>query len=92
VFVWDEAKREKNLIKHGYDFADAHLVYDDPTKVTVPTRRNYEDRLLDTSFVQIADEVLALAYVERGDEVRVISFRRASRKEREHYEQNRKQN
>jgi uncharacterized protein len=91
VFVWDEAKREKNLIKHGYDFADAHLVYDDPRKVTVPTRRNNEDRLMDTSFVEVADEVLALAYVEHGEEVRVISFRRASRKERKRYEQSRKQ-
>ena len=33
-FTWDKGKRAKNLAKHGLDFADAHLVYDSPAKVT----------------------------------------------------------
>jgi uncharacterized DUF497 family protein len=32
MFVWDEAKRKSNLEKHGLDFKDAHLVYDNPDK------------------------------------------------------------
>jgi uncharacterized DUF497 family protein len=36
VIVWDEGKRQSNLRKHGLDFADAHLVYDSPAKVTFP--------------------------------------------------------
>jgi uncharacterized DUF497 family protein len=34
VFLWDEAKRKSNLEKHGLDFKDAHLIYDDPEKLT----------------------------------------------------------
>jgi uncharacterized protein len=34
MLVWDEAKRKTNLQKHGLDFADAGLVYDNPDKIT----------------------------------------------------------
>ena len=33
---WNEAKREANLKKHGYDFADADLVYESPDKIRKP--------------------------------------------------------
>jgi uncharacterized DUF497 family protein len=87
VFVWDEAKRKSNLEKHGLDFKDAHLVYDDPEKVTYDSSRIGERRLLDLAFAIVKGRLLALIYTERGNDVRVISFRPASREEREQYEQ-----
>jgi uncharacterized DUF497 family protein len=87
VIVWDEAKRQSNLRKHGLDFADAHLVYDSPAKVTFRSSRNDEDRLVDLAMVKIAGTVLVLVYVERGRDIRVVSFRRSSRLERRIYEQ-----
>jgi uncharacterized DUF497 family protein len=87
VFVWDEAKRKSNLKKHGLDFKDAHLVYDDPEKLTYDSSRNGERRLLDLAVAIVKGRLLALIYTERGSDVRVISFRPASREEREQYEQ-----
>jgi len=87
VFVWDETKRKSNLEKHGLDFKDAHLVYDNPEKSTYESTRKDERRFLDLAFAIVADRLLALVYTERGDDVRVISFRVASREERELYEQ-----
>jgi uncharacterized protein len=86
VIVWDEAKRQANLAKHGLDFADAHLVYDNPEKVTFTSPRGTEDRRLDVVMVQVAGRILTLVYVERGTDIRVISFRFASRRERRAYE------
>jgi uncharacterized DUF497 family protein len=40
VIVWDETKRLSNLKKHGLDFRDAHLVYDDPNKCTYDASRH----------------------------------------------------
>jgi uncharacterized DUF497 family protein len=71
-----------NLLKHGLDFADAHLVYENPNKITFESTRAKEFRLVDIALVEVAGVVLALVYVERDDDVRVISFRRASRQER----------
>jgi uncharacterized DUF497 family protein len=87
VFVWDEAKRESNLEKHGLDFKDAHLVYNDPEKLTYDSVRGSELRMLDLAFAVVKGRLLALIYTERGIDIRVISFRPASREEREQYEQ-----
>lgn len=86
ALVWDEDKRAANLRKHGLDFADARLVYDNPDKLTFSSPRNAEDRLVDLAMVEIAGRVLTLIYTKRGRDVRVISFRIASRKERRIYE------
>jgi hypothetical protein len=87
VFVWDDTKRESNLRKHGLDFRDAHLVYDNPEKCTYDSSRIGELRLMDVAMAVIHGRLLALVYTERGDDVRVISFRPASREERKQYEQ-----
>jgi uncharacterized protein len=87
MLLWDEAKRRSNFLKHGLDFADAALVYNSPDKITLASRRGGEKRLLDMAMVEVAGTVLVLVYVERRRNVRVISFRRASRKEREFYAQ-----
>jgi uncharacterized protein len=89
--IWDEKKRAANIRKHGLDFADARLVYDNPGKVTFSSQRNDETRLVDIAMVEIAGRVLTLIYVERGNDIRVISFRAASRKEREIYEREKEQ-
>ena len=73
--------------KHGLDFKDAHLVHDDPDKLTYDSSRKSERRLLDLAFAVVKGRLLALVYTERGSDVRVISFRPASREEREQYEQ-----
>ena len=87
MFVWDEAKRESNLRKHGLDFRDAHLVYENPDKCTYDSSREGERRWMDIAFAVVKGRLLTLVYTERGDDVRVISFRPASREEREQFEQ-----
>jgi uncharacterized DUF497 family protein len=47
VFVWDEAKRKSNLEKHGLDFKDAYLVYENPDKCTYEAGYKGERRLMD---------------------------------------------
>ena len=91
VIVWNEAKRRLNLEKHGLDFADAQLVHYAPDKITLESRRSGEVRLVDLANVELAGTVLVVVYRKCGREIRVISFRRASRKERKIYEQARKE-
>jgi len=92
VFVWDEKKREANLVKHKLDFADAALVYENQDKLMVISTRQGEQRYADTAVVELAGTCLTLVYVERGREVRIISFRPASRKERSLFVRFRKPN
>lgn len=85
VYDWDEAKRESNLKKHGLDFADAFLVYEHPEKITIHSDRKREARAQDLAIVEMAEGMLSLAYALRDQNIRVISFRRASRRERRMY-------
>jgi uncharacterized DUF497 family protein len=90
VFVWDEAKRKSNLRKHGLDFRDAHLVYDNPEKCTYESSRPDEERWLDLAIAVLHGKLLALIYTRRGEDVRIISFRPASQEERKQYEEDTK--
>lgn len=87
MYVWDEAKRKSNLKKHGLDFKDACLVYENPHKCTYDASRDDEYRLMDVALAVIKGRLLTLVYTESDDVVRVISFRNASREERKRYEE-----
>ena len=90
MYVRGEAKRKSNLKKDGLDFKDASLVYENPDKCTYDASREDEYRLMDVALALIKGRLLTLVYTERGDEVRVISFRHASREERKRYEEDTK--
>ena len=72
MFIWDEAKRLTNLKKHGLDFRDAHLVYNNPDKCTYDASREDEYRLMDVALAVLRGRLLTLVYMEIEDDVRVI--------------------
>lgn len=87
-FTFDPGKNAVNLDKHGLSLADAPLVFQAPGKLTLESPRQEEDRRMDIALVEVAGVVLVLVYVMREpDEVRAISLRRASRKERTLYDE-----
>jgi uncharacterized DUF497 family protein len=85
VLEWDEAKRLDNLSRRGLDFADADLVFDGRPVTTAPSRRNDEDRFVSTA--EIDDKLYAVVWMWRGENQRIISFRRASHGEERAYRQ-----
>jgi hypothetical protein len=85
VYEWDEAKREANLRKHRLDFWAAHLVYEAPEKLTYRLKSEPEARFLDVALLELKGAVLALVYTIRNGNVRFISVRYASRRERRRY-------
>ncbi len=87
-FTFDPRKNAINLDKHGLSLADAPLVFQAPGKLTLESPRKEEDRRMDIALVEVAEVVLVLVYVMREpDEIRAISLRRASRKERTLYDE-----
>ncbi len=86
MYEWDEAKREANLRKHGLDFDDADKVFENPDKITFEVEACGEARWLDIALVELSGTVLALVYTVREYNIRIISFRKASRKERRIYD------
>jgi uncharacterized DUF497 family protein len=88
-FTFDPRKDVANIQKHGLSLADAPLVFNAPGKLTLESHRDGEARLMDVALVELAGVVLVLVYVMREpNEVRAISLRRASKKERTLYAKN----
>ena len=85
MYEWDEAKREANLRKHKLDFLAAHRVYESLEKLTYRLKSEPEARFLDVALVELKGAILALVYTIRNGNVRFISFRYASRRERRRY-------
>ena len=83
--VWGERKRQSNIIKHGLDFADACLVLDSPYRLDVTAIRSGEERIQSFSYVFGKLAVLLVVHVDHKEEMRVISFRPASKIETEVY-------
>ncbi len=82
---WDESKRVSNLKKHGLDFADAGEVLDSRYRLDIPMIRGGELRTQSISYVAGVLAVLTVVHMDRGESVRIISYRKASREEREVY-------
>jgi len=80
-FLWDEAKRQSNLLKHRLDFRDAEIVFDGLTL-------NFEDDRIDYGeqrFITIgllSGEFVVIAHTEENEnDTRIISMRKATKHE-----------
>lgn len=82
---WDEQKRRQNLIKHGLDFAQANEVLESHYRFDITVIRSGETRILSISYALEFLAVLTVIHTKRKDRTRIISFRRASKIEREAY-------
>jgi len=84
-FQFDPAKANANLRKHGVSFADAEAVFVDPLAL----HRADPDVAGEERFVAVglgsAGELLVVAYTLRGESIRLISARRATRHEAKDY-------
>ncbi len=87
-FEWDERKARANLRRHRIDFADAATVFEDERSVTVADEASDEERYA-TIGLDALGRVLVVTYTVRGERIRMISARRATRREREEYEKQR---
>jgi uncharacterized DUF497 family protein len=91
-FEWDEAKAESNLRKHGISFDDAIEVFYDPYAVIE------QDRVVDGELrwqvIGKVDDVVILQVAhtvieqDTDEVIRIVSARRATRKERRMYGEN----
>lgn len=77
---WDESKRKINLSKHGIDFVGCEAVFAGTTKTMLDDRDDYgEDRFV--TFGLFDGRVVAVVHTEAADTIRVISIRKAKKRE-----------
>jgi uncharacterized DUF497 family protein len=78
--TWSETKRAANLKAHGLDFIDASLVFDGVTFTFEDDRYSYGEQRFVTLGL-LAGVPVSIAHTESDHEIRIISFRKATKRE-----------
>ncbi|TYT73775.1 BrnT family toxin [Desulfobotulus mexicanus] len=86
-FEWHLEKAGKNIKKHNVTFEEASTAFGDPFSLTIedPLHSEFEQRfvLIGKSY---KDRILVVVHIERDSSIRIISARKATKKERGVYE------
>jgi uncharacterized DUF497 family protein len=87
-FEWDPGKARQNRRKHRISFEEAATVFGDPLAVTYP---DPDHSITEQRFITVgmssAGQLLIVAHLDRGENIRVISARKTTQRERKHYEE-----
>ena len=89
VFEWDSRKARSNYAKHQVSFEEASTVFGDVLSLTIPDpshSRPGEERFV-TIGSSYVGRVLVVVHCDEAESIRIISARRAARRERKDYEE-----
>ena len=89
-FEWDRDKEAQNRKKHGVSFRESATVFGDPLSTTYPDLAHSEEEQRHIT-IGMTDRgtIIVVAHTEEEDTARIISARRATRRERRFYEEER---
>ncbi len=88
-FEWDEDKAASNQKKHRVAFEDAATVFADPLAAIFDDEAHTEEEQREIIIGHSANhQLLLVCFTERAGAVRIISARRATKRERRDYEEN----
>ena len=87
-FTWDPRKDATNRRKHGVSFSEARTTFADPLSLTIsnPAHSRTDSRWILVGRSQ-RGRLLVVAHEEDGDQIRILSARPATRRERHAYEE-----
>ncbi len=84
--IWDIKKAKANFLKHRIYFSDAESVLYDSLAISSPDDDTEgEERFIATGS-DVFGRILTIVYTYRDDTIRIISARKATKKERKYYE------
>ena len=88
-FEWNESKAESNARKHDVTFEEASTVFADPLGAIFEDEEHSDDELRELLIGHsVLQRLLIVSFTERGkDVVRIISARKATKRERKDYEE-----
>jgi uncharacterized DUF497 family protein len=88
AFEWDLRKARSNFAKHGVAFEEASTIFGDSLSLTIPDpEHSRTERRYATMGRAFNGKLLVVVHTDRDDNIRIISARRASRRERKFYEE-----
>lgn len=87
-FGWDSNKAQSNFRKHGISFEEATTVFSDSLSLTIsdPEHSSQDEERFITIGMSYLHRLLVVSHCDRGEAIRIISVRKAERREKKYYE------
>jgi uncharacterized protein len=86
-FEWDDNKAESNAVKHGITFEDAVTVFADPDLLFTQDSQHSQGEVREWGIgVTESGSLVVIVFTMRGEQIRIISARIATKKEHQSYE------
>lgn len=90
AFEWDSEKASSNLRKHGISFEEAATIFQDEVLTAEDTSESYGE-MREVSFGRLGSAsgetvIICVVHTDRDDRVRIISARKATARERRHFD------
>lgn len=87
IFEWDSEKEKININKHGLDFSTAARVFKDENRLEIfdELHSDLEERYITIGMIDNIAYIVVVVYTERGEAIRIISARKATKNERRMY-------
>ncbi len=86
MYEWDKEKQRKNLIEHGLSFEDAEIVFLGQHATFEDKRNDYgEPRFI--TFGHLKNRLVVIAHTPRKQKTRIISMRKANKREQKIYKE-----
>ena len=86
-YEWDEQKKTANLAKHGIDFINAEKFDWSLSLIQSDSRHQYNEQRFN-ALAPIENRLYMMTFTRRGDNIRIISFRKANKREVNYYVSN----
>ena len=86
IIIWDPRKANSNQKKHGISFEEAQTVLESDVQLVLEDREHEEPRFVVLGYSKKLNLLVVVYAYWESDVIRIISARKAARKERENYE------
>ena len=87
-FEWDDNKAESNIFKHGITFEEAVTAFADPYLLFTEDSKHSEREVREWAIGESENgSILVVVFTMRDEQIRIISARKATKRERKRYEQ-----
>ena len=86
-FEWNDNKAESNALKHGITFEEAVSVFADPYLLFTEDSRHSQGEVREWAIGEAENgSIVVVVFMMRGEEIRITSARKATKRERQRYE------
>ena len=87
IVIWDSKKAKANIQKHGISFEEAQTVLESYRQLILEDKNHNEERLIAIGFSSSLNLLVVVYCYRMKDVLRIISARKATRKEQKIYEE-----